>query len=263
MKSILPLLVIANISISSLAQDAKNSKIRAGLAFNAGMNFQELKTNNFRSGGVGSEFMLGMNLNFNFNETIGFSTGTEFDFSNTKYEPSGLIYYRYNDTEILRKVDIKVPGSYSVFQLDSRKDKSIFLSIPTMLLFQTKFIGYFRYFGKFGLRHSFLLNSESDDKGTDYTPNSENTNNNMTTKSNMFFYKGAIGMACGAEWNFSGSTSLIGELGYYYGITPLYWERSADSDKLSLFSINSNKEEIYSPIKARQNQLLLKLSVLF
>jgi hypothetical protein len=139
-----------------------------------------------------------------------------------------------------------------------------------MLLFRTKFIGYFRYFGKFGLRNSFLLKTESFDKGYEYKSGSSDDilvdKANMTTKSNMLFYKGAIGIAGGAEWNFSGSTSLVGELGYYYGITPLYWERSADSDKLSLFQSGINNgtgNDTYSPIKARQSQLMMKVSILF
>ena len=262
MKSLFSLLVITIFSFRAIAQDAKNNKVRAGLVFSSGLNFQDIKTKNFSSAGAGSELMLGMNLNFNFSETIGLCTGAEFDFSNTKFEPIGLIYYRYNDTEILRKGDNN-SSSISEFQLDSRKDKSVYLSIPSMLLFQTKFIGYFRYFGKFGLRHSFLLKTESDDTGKNVGSDSGNANSNMTTKGNMCFYKGAIGMAAGAEWNFSGSTSLIGELGYYYGITPLYWERSTDSEKLSLYSKSSNGEKVYSPIKARQSQLMLKVSFLF
>jgi hypothetical protein len=82
----------------------------------------------------------------------------------------------------------------------------------------------------------------------------------------MFFYKGAIGIAGGAEWNFSGSTSLVGELGYYYGITPLYWERDTDNEKLSLFTSGFNNgkgNDVYNPIKARQSQLMLKVSILF
>ena len=269
MKTISFFLCLLALTKISLAQDAAGKKIHAGLVFGSGLNFQELKTNYFSSGGAGTELMLGMNLNFNFTETIGLCTGAEFDFSNTKFEANGQIFYRYNDKEILREVDLKNSNSYSVFQLESRKDKSIYLSVPTMLLFQTKFIGYFRYFGKFGLRNSFLLKTESDDQGIDISSvpfNQNGSNEKMSTKGNMFFYKGAIGMAAGAEWNFSGSTSLVGELGYFYGITPLYWERSPDSDKLSLYTSGLNNgqgNDFYSPIKARQSQLLLKVSILF
>ncbi len=256
-----------------LSQEAASKKVQAGLIVGSGLNFQEMKTDYFSSGGPGSDLSLGMNFNFNFSETIGFCTGLEFDFSNTKYEANNALFYRFTDKEIIRKEDYEGSKNYGVLQLESRKDKSIYLSVPTMLLFRTKFIGYFRYFGKFGLRNSILLKTESFDIGNEYVTGSLLDNpqlnvnkENMTTKSNMFFYKGAIGIAGGVEWNFSGSTSLVGELGYYYGITPLYWERSADSDKLSLYQSGNNNgtgNDSYTPIKARQSQIMMKVSILF
>jgi hypothetical protein len=252
------------------SQEAATKKVQAGLIVGSGLNFQEMKTEYFSSNGPGSDLSVGMNFNFNFTETIGLCTGLEFDFSNTRFKANDTIFYRFTDKEIIRKGDYDASKNYGMFQLASRIDKSIYLSIPTMLLFRTKFIGYFRYFGKFGLRNSFLLKTESFDKGYEYKSGSSDDilvdKANMTTKSNMLFYKGAIGIAGGAEWNFSGSTSLVGELGYYYGITPLYWERSADSDKLSLFQSGINNgtgNDTYSPIKARQSQLMMKVSILF
>ncbi len=270
MKKLLFTLLCLVFGQSLFAQEAATKKVQAGLIVGSGLNFQELKTDYFSSGGAGTDLSVGMNFNFNFTETIGLCTGLEFDFSNTRYKANDTIFYRFSDKEIIRRGDYDASKNYGVFQLASRIDKSIYLSIPTMLLFRTKFIGYFRYFGKFGLRNSFLLKTESFDKGYEYKSGSSDNKlvekANMTTKSNMLFYKGAIGIAGGAEWNFSGSTSLVGELGYYYGITPLYWERSADSDKLSLFQSGINNgtgNDTYSPIKARQSQLMMKVSILF
>ena len=273
MKKLLFTLLCLVFGQSLFAQEAATKKVQAGLVLGSGLNFQELKTEYFSSNGPGSDLSVGMNFNFNFTETIGLCTGLEFDFSNTRFKTNDTIFYRFTDKEIIRKGDYDASKNYGILQLDKRTDKSIYLSIPTMLLFRTKFIGYFRYFGKFGLRNSFLLKTESFDSGNEYKSGSLSTDipvitdkANMTTKSNMLFYKGAIGIAGGAEWNFSGSTSLVGELGYYYGITPLYWERSADSDKLSLFQSGINNgtgNDTYSPIKARQSQLMMKVSILF
>jgi hypothetical protein len=252
--------------ICLFAQETESKRVQAGLVFGSGLNFQELNTTLFKSGGPGTDITIGMNVNLNFTETIGLCTGTEFDFSNTRFTSNNTIFYRFNDTEILRKGDDS--KTYSVFQLKNRTDKAVYLSVPTMFLFRTKHIGYFRYFGKFGLRHSFRLKSESFDDGLYLTGNSMNiqTNDHMSTKGNMFFYKASVGMAAGAEWNFSGSTSIVGELGYYYGITPLYWERSANHEKLSLYTsgfTNGKGVDEYNPLKARQSQLLLKVSILF
>ena len=276
MKKILFTLLCLVFGQSLFAQEAATKKVQAGLIVGSGLNFQELTdgySSIFQSNGAGTDLSVGMNFNFNFTETIGFCTGLEFDFSNTRFKTNDTVFYRFTDKEIIRKRDYDASKNYGILQLDTRKDKSIYLSIPTMLLFRTKFIGYFRYFGKFGLRNSFLLKTESFDSGIEYKSGSLSTDipvitdkTNMTTKSNMLFYKGAIGIAGGAEWNFSGSTSLVGELVYYYGITPLYWERSADSDKLYLFQSGINNgtgNDTYSPIKARQSQLMMKVSILF
>ena len=248
MKTLFSLLIITFLPILSFAQDAASKNVQAGLVFGSGLNFQELRTDYFNSGGAGTDLTVGMNFNFNFTETIGLCTGAEFDFSNTHYDVDSTfstIFYHYSDKQIIQKRDYSSSQSYGTFLLRSRTDKSIYLTIPTMFLFRTKFIGYFRYFGKFGLKNSFLLKTESFDEGIDFGTNAitgtaintDANKENMTTKGNMFFYKGAIGIAGGAEWNFSGSTSLVGELGYYYGITPLYWERDTDNEKLSLFTL--------------------------
>ena len=277
MKTLFYLLIITFLPILSFAQDAASKNVQAGLVFGSGLNFQELRTDYFNSGGAGTDLTVGMNFNFNFTETIGLCTGAEFDFSHTHYDVDSTfstIFYHYSDKQIIQNGDYSSSQSYGTFLLRSRTDKSIYLTIPTMFLFRTKFIGYFRYFGKFGLKNSFLLKTESFDEGIDFGTNAitgtaintDANKENMTTKGNMFFYKGAIGIAGGAEWNFSGSTSLVGELGYYYGITPLYWERDTDNEKLSLFTSGFNNgkgNDVYNPIKARQSQLMLKVSILF
>ncbi|MEY4602715.1 MAG: hypothetical protein RIT43_7 [Bacteroidota bacterium] len=278
MKNILSISAILLLTSITFAQDAADRKVQAGLILGSGLSFQDVRnTVYFENNGAGTDLSIGMNLNFNFSETIGFCTGTEFDFSNVRLKSTQNIYYHYNGNDVLQLRDKNDydnnSESYSTFMLEERRDKSVYLSIPTMLLFRTKFIGYFRYFGKFGLRNSFLLKTESFDSGKDFgtqplnvLPTPDVDKDNMATKGNAFFYKGAIGMAAGAEWNFSGSTSLVGELGYYYGITPLYWERDSDSDKLSLFATGANNgsgNDIYTPIKARQGQLMLKISILF
>jgi len=151
-----------------------------------------------------------------------------------------------------------------------------------MLTFRTKFFGYFRYFGKFGLRNSFLLKSHVDDEGfmlagKDFsaTPTAL-FNENMVIKKENIFFKSAFGLCGGAEWNFSGSTSLVAELGYYYGFTQLYWKNGGSADdntgiitnkNNTLFSRESNNDGILDNVhfsnRATQSQVMLKISILF
>jgi hypothetical protein len=250
------------------AQEAAEKKVQAGLIVGSGVNFQKMLTQNMDANGLGWDWTVGMNTVFNFSETIGLNTGVEFDFNSLKYKPSsnaaGDVYYYFKDLDILEFRD--ADSSSSLFQLGDRLQKSVYLTIPTMLTFRTEFFGYWRYFGRFGLRNSFLLNSKVTDQG--FLNGVETTNDALTSKNDLFFVKSAVGISAGAEWNFSGSTSLVAELGYYYGITPLHTQKSTDvgKEKNSLF-IDEDGAGSAAPVmfnnKATQNQIMLKVSILF
>ena len=264
MKKILFTIIGLSIALSSKAQDAAEKKLHAGLIIGTGMNFQKMGTKYLEANGIGGDFNIGVNLNFNINENIAFNTGLEFDFSNVRYSATSAnpVYYRFSDTEILRKGDPLETGN-AIFQLSERTQKATYVSIPTMFLFRTNFIGYFRYFGKFGLRNSFLASSKTNDIGFTFDNGAvvASENNNMKRKNEMWFYKGAVGLCGGAEWNFTGSTCLMAELGYYYGFTPLYY--SPKEDKMSLYTSSLVDGNKFFSNAATQSQLMLKVSVLF
>jgi hypothetical protein len=87
----------------------------------------------------------------------------------------------------------------------------------------------------------------------------------MVSKNDLFFFKSAVGVCAGAEWNFSGSTSLVAELGYYYGFTPLHTQKKTDAgdERNSLFTLDENLDPLMFNNKANQNQIMLKVSILF
>jgi hypothetical protein len=221
-------------------------------------------------------------LNYSFTPTIGFSTGLMFDFEKFKYKTTAgnNLYYLYDDAEILAKSDyIDANGVLStneptLYSISNRTQKPLYLTIPTMLLFRTKFIGYFRYFGKFGIQNSFLLTNKVYDEGAnlesiDLTSQAISFNNNNMTnaKRDLALYKGFVGISAGTEWNFTGTTSLVAELGYYYGFVNITRADAltGDSDKnRSIFSeFENNAPAKFQGLSTRQNQLVLKVSILF
>jgi len=266
MKVLLTTLFITSILISSFAQEAENRKFHAGLTFGYGMSFQKMGTKYLDKNGLGHDFTVGADFVFNINKTIGFMTGLEFDFAKLNYkskDAGAFYYYNPSDNEIVAAQSADLVNN-RLYQLSERKQNAVYLTLPTMLVFRTKFIGYWRYYGKFGLRTSFLLSNKINDKGNNLddivnqnTINSEG-NDNFKAKLEMFPIKSSVGFAGGAEWNFSGETILAGEIGYYYGFTPLYVKRA--DDKAYLF--NSDNTEPFSN-KATQGQLMIKISILF
>jgi len=278
MKKIFYTVLTLCVSLSAFAQDAADKKVQAGLTIGGGLNFQKMGTKQITTNGAGNDLTIGANVIFNFTETIGLCTGAEFDFETLKYKSAGYednnIYYFYNDTEIqqVKDVDFANPGANKLYQLTTRTQKAVYLTVPTMMVFRTKFFGYLRYFGKFGLRNSFLLTSKANDTGFNFANNDvtdtpvAGDNTGMRSTGEMFFFKSAVGLTAGAEWNFSGSTCLVGEIGYYYGFTPLHVNKNVDKGNNFFFATDENNglgNNVQFNNKATQSQLMLKISILF
>jgi hypothetical protein len=277
MKKILFSMAAIVMSSSLMAQEAADKNVQAGIVFGGGLAMQKMGTNYIETNGVGTDMTIGANVNFNLTETIAFGTGLEFDFERLKYKAaaynSNNVYYWYNDREILSMGDVDVTNAnHQLFELGERSHKVMYMTIPTMMIFRTNFIGYFRYFGKFGLRNSFLLSNTITDEGFNLDPNvpmglkEKATNENMKASGEMFFFKSAVGLSAGAEWNFTGSTSLVAELGYYYGFTPLHTNRNTSKGNNYMYASpldNGIGNDTQFNNKATQSQLQLKISILF
>jgi len=245
----------------SHSQGFENKKIQAGITSSFGLNFVKMGTSRLNNKGVGTNFSIGllMHKSFSGSKNFGFASGLEFDFNTINFKSFDSIYYNYNDREILSHSST----TQSIFQLETRKHKTSLVTIPLALLFRTDPVGSFRYFAKFGIRNSFLISNKTVDKGIDITNPQilkEKENLNMTSKNEMFFYQLSLGLSFGAEWNFIGSTSLVAEMGYYYGLTPLFLDRKEENQTLYI-----KDDGVNTPFsnKATLNQLNLKFAVLF
>jgi len=269
MKKLLCTVLLMSAGTAVMAQESE-SKVQAGITYQTGMNFNKPGTKTIARDGVGAVNSIGLVLNFPFTPNIGLATGLEFDFESFKYSMNNDMYYRYIDTDILKKQDEQT-GSV-LYRVTERKQKAIYGSIPTMLLFRTNALGDFRYYGKFGARTSFLLGNTIFDKGFNVggdtlggTETSQR-NDEMKAKGDMFFLRSTIGIAGGAEWNFTGNTSLYAEIGFYYGFTPVHYGEAVTGDDkerdMTLFQF-SNGTQDYTTLSATQKQILLKVGILF
>lgn len=255
----------------SSAQTAADKKVQAGLTFNAGANFLSPSSTRIKKNGAGYIVSMGLTLHsaFKSSPNLAIATGLEFDFGKNKFSLNDYTFADYDDGEYLTKeqaetYDTDVTTNYLTYKIEGRDISTTKLTIPLMLLFRTNFIGDFRYFIKCGIRNTFLLSHSIEDSGRQLGGNSDN-NFLMTSPGEIFFYNGSIGLTSGAEWDFIGSTCLVLEAGYYYGITPYFLNRK-DENK-TMYNIGS--ELIFPPSRsyysasARQNQLIFKLSILF
>ena len=243
------------------AQTNTTKKIQMGIVLSSGLNFNSMNTK-LANGKVGTDLTIGMNVVKNFNDNLGFVTGIEFDFSRHNYTFNDTTYYQFNDSKILTKSANSQTSS--VFQINERTQTPIYLSIPTMLVFKTDYFGYNRYFAKFGMRHSFALKSMTNDKGFENGSTNLTTMSRMDLPSDLTIYKGSIGIAGGMEWNYYGTSTMVFELGYYYGINNIHRGDAlvGDADKNKSLFEKLDKTS-YTTLKNTQNQLTLKVSFLF
>ena len=238
------------------AQSVSAKKIQAGMTGNFGLNFQNMGSNKMSNNGVGTDLSVGVIIHTSFKNStnLGLATGLEFDFETLNYKAGdSAVFYKYTDNKILGEDEA---GGTS-YQLSERQMKPVYVTIPLMLLFRTEPIGDWRYFGKFGLRNSFMVSQKINDLGVDVVSGLEKENVSMKSVGETFFYKGSIGFSAGAEWNFVGTTTLVPEIGFFYGLTPMHFRFS---DKNYTLYDNSGT---YFYTKSKQNQLLLKISILF
>jgi hypothetical protein len=270
MKKLLTIAFLTSLSIGVIAQEAGEKNVLAGITLGGAMSFNNPQTNSIDAK-VGGDFIVGMALDWHFSQNIGLSTGLEFDFDRLKtiYKEDEDVYFDYRDKEILQQDDYNSGNTDPSFMLAERKHKSIYLSVPIMLRFETNYMGYIRYFGKFGVRNSFLLTTRTDNEGTNMPfvdPKVGNELEDMKSPGVMSFYKGSIGLTAGAEYNITGSTVIVGEIGYFYGFSEIFQQEGSlfgdDEKDLSLYNGDKNNRKYYAP-SLKQGQLMLKVSVLF
>jgi hypothetical protein len=260
----------AFITIGVHSQTVGDKSLQAGLVGGVGVSMLKMGTNNLSANGVGATFTMGTNFTKAFKETknLAYTFGLEFDIENLKYKKEGAnVFYRYTD-KVIKNQKETVATTDKFFLLSERTYNPVYISLPIYLNFRTEFIGDFRYFANFGLRNRFLVSSKINDTGFsldnlyDLFQSWQNQENiDMTSKGELFVFNSNIGFSGGAEWNFAGTTVLKAELGYYYGFVPLFLDRS--DDKKNLFIIDSNLDKVYFSNKSTQNQVVLKVSILF
>ncbi len=248
------------------AENVENKKIQAGLAFSSGMLLTNFETSQVNGSGVGGFFGLGFGANFNLTNNLGVYTGLEFHFERFRFSPSDNFNFKYdyNDKEIIRKKDdTQVLG---VMSLRERRQNVVAANIPLMLMFRTNMIGYFRYFGKFGLRNSILLRQRVNDTGVFTEVNALPQNGKlegMRATNDMFFLRTSAGLSVGTEWNFASSTSLSIEGGFYYGFSPIFNGNGKDDRNMSSLYLENDGARTYRSFKANQSVVEIKAVLLF
>ncbi len=167
-------------------------------------------SNNFEASNDGSKigFNWGPTLEFLLNETFLISTGIDINsvggrLSGTSLRETGTVYSWKHD--------------YS----------ARFVELPLMIKGRTKELGHMRYFMHFGLSAGFRYREKF--TLTETFPDGDNIPNLSESEPFTSLFRGTMLVGGGAEYNISGSTTLVGSLTFNNGLTNLISSKGIDN----------------------------------
>lgn len=234
------LFVLLFLCNSVMAQDTDKSKFHFGLKAAPALSWFVPSDKNFTNDGSKLGFGYGLMTEFNFSKNYAFSTGLEI------LNAGGKI--RFPDSTLSKKLNEK----NDTFVVTSTSYGLRYINIPLLLKLKTNQIGAMTYFGQFGFDVSFkwraLANNEAKLNLTPITVK------NVNFSEDINFVRLALNVGLGAEYNLTGSTSLVFSVNYNNGFTNAMVKKS---------KILTDKN--YSPLiqKSVFNYVGLTIGVLF
>ena len=229
MKKLLALSVAVMFLGNTYAQDGDGKKFHFGLK--AEPQFSWYKPDDkkkFENGGLAMKFGFGLMTDFALSENIWLSTGLGLQFDGGKIRYLDTLGYGINNNEIVTfdqngaaEVDPTQLDTNAVFiTLTERSFKANYVNLPIFLKMKTKEIGMMTYFGQFGFNVGVKTRGRADDVGTIFGSTAVTPDlSDLNIDSEMALLKVQLGIGGGAEYNLSGSTSLLFGATFNYGIT--------------------------------------------
>ncbi len=177
MKKGLLILIIYLVSVSAYAQ-----KVSLGLKASPGLAWFKSDTKGIKSNGSKLGFSYGAIVDFLFTENYGLGSGLFINHVGGKLE-----FQQIDTTQIASKVDYRLQ----------------YINIPITLKMRTNEIGYFRYFGQFGIQPGINLGAKGTIEALGLKSDIENAKDDINT------FNISLVVGLGTMYNFSGNTSLV------------------------------------------------------
>jgi len=227
MKKVLLFALAAFALTVAKSQDDNDKKFRFGLIANPSFNWLKVDDEKtFSPNGSVMKFGYGLLTEFRITSVAWFSTGFQVDYSGGKIGTVDTVEYYYNeDKGFLENTEVTASptatATYTRYFLNSRNYNSMYLTIPLTMRLKTKEIGYLTYYGNFGLLTSIHVRTRANDNVTYFDLNSLSNKTTDLEKldisKDMNFLNTSLVLGGGAEYNVSGSTSLIFGLSFNQG----------------------------------------------
>ena len=214
MKKILSI-AIGLLFISNISAQDEEKDIRFGLSAAPSVNWYKTDETTLERDGVGIGFQWGLDLEFKINDIASFYTGLKLtnDFGSLAFREIDSVGYRVNEQDVF-----VTDSTYDFNILLSRTYKASYVTLPIGVKMKTKEIGYLTYFGQFGLNTSIRTGVKAKDEiKANLTTTAEKSKLNIDKDMQLFRFQLSVGG--GAEYNLSGSTSLVFGINYNLGFS--------------------------------------------
>ena len=274
MKNLLLTLMVLVLGNELFAQDVPvgpntRKKFKIGFNLSPSVDFFQPNTDGVKLDAAKMKFGYGMMAEYAFtnNYAVGFGLehkmgGAALDFSN-----ADVRYIAKDDT--------------TEFKLMSRTYRYDYVNLPITLKLMTNQIGYFTYFGQFGVDLSVLVSSKAKDERQ--ALQSFKTDSLGTLTEELFSGTGKgdfqgrynqssfanikLRIGAGFEWNFSGNTSLVVSVSYHNGFIDLMKDakdKQVNSEEgLFKHDVTDYSKKIPFELNANLHHVALNVGILF
>lgn len=279
-KKLLSLVFTVALVLPAIAQDSEGSKsFRFGLKGAPSLNWYTPEdSKKFENAGLNFKFAWGLITEFKLAEVASLATGLQIDNDGGKLTFKDSPRYIVSDEEAvyINKIPVSfdslgrfidTTGKFKEYILKDRNYSVKYVTLPAIIKMKTKEIGYFTYFGQFGVNLSFKTKGIVDDEVDDGYTLSEDivTLKDMDISDDFQLFRTQLSIGGGAEYNIAGSTSLVFGINYNRGFSNVLKKESN-----YLYSMNkttSGTSVSYSTAavnqKATSNNIALTVGILF
>jgi long-subunit fatty acid transport protein len=218
---------------------AQDKDIRFGLSAAPSLNwYKPENVQKYESKGVGLGFGWGLDVEFKITDIATFATGLKINYDRGGLNFKDSVGYELNkDSELVNDPNL---NSTSFFLLENRSYKVNYVTIPFMVKMHTNEIGYMTYFGQFGLISSLKTKALANDAIKSPITNTQSSKENLDINSDVSLFRFQLSIGGGAEYNLSGSTSIVFGLNYNLGFSNVLRKNSRHIVDMSGTAIRQN-----------------------
>ena len=232
---------------------AQDKDIRFGLSATPSLNwYKPENVQKYDSKGLGLGFGWGLDVEFKITDIATFATGLKINYDRggiTFKDSAGYVLNK--DSELVNDPNL---NSTSFFLLENRSYRVNYVTIPFMIKMHTNEIGYMTYFGQFGLISSIKTKALANDAIMSPITKTQSNKENLDINNDVSLFRFQLSIGGGAEYNLSGSTSLVFGVNYNLGFSNVLRKNSRHIVDMSGTAIRQN---------ASAHNIALSVGILF